>query len=97
MVGWEWTDKMFPFVPTVLTEDEEKKHSFLGQGKSSAPHPIPPFGGGSLPRIPPLKISGSKRGQRFAERTKAGRYRKHLRKRQVLVVRKHPEDHIIQQ
>ena len=74
-----------------------EKHSFPGQGKSSAPHPIPLFGGGSLPRIPPLKISGSKRGQRFAERTKAGRYRKHLRKRQVLVVRKHPENHIIQQ
>ncbi len=56
LVEWEWTDKMFPFVPTGLAEDEEKKHSFPGQGKSSAPHPIPLFGGGSLPRIPPLKI-----------------------------------------
>ena len=64
LVEWEWTDKMFPFVPTGLAEDEEKKHSFLGQGKSSAPHSIPLFGGGSLPRIPPLKISGSKSGQR---------------------------------
>lgn len=56
MVGWEWIDKMFPFVPTGLIEDEEKKHSFPGQGKSSAPHPIPLFGGGSLPRIPPRKF-----------------------------------------
>ena len=35
-----------------------EKHSFLGQGKSSAPHPIPLFGGGSRPRLPPLKIFG---------------------------------------
>ena len=47
--------------------------------------PIPLFGGGSRPLIPPSKIFGSKRGQRFAKRTKVGRYGKYLCKRQVYV------------
>jgi hypothetical protein len=56
---------MFPFVPTELAEDEEKKHSFPGQRKLVEAHPHPPLLGWPFSSYAPLKISRLKRGQRL--------------------------------